>query len=119
MVSLSNHEPSLLQLDEHAVRRCGVDERDQRTFGAGARLLVDELRAAGLELRECRVDVFHAQRDVVESWAALLDIFRNRRVGRRRFEQLQLRFPTGTKCARTRCDVTSSGASISSPSASR
>ena len=73
----------------------GVDERDQRAFGAGPRLLVDEPRAARLQLRERGMDVVDAQRDVMEPGAALADVLRDRRVGRRRLEQLELRFPDG------------------------
>ena len=50
-----------------------VDERDQRAFGAAPRLLVDEPDAAGLELRERRVDVVHAQRDVVQARTAFIE----------------------------------------------
>ena len=47
--------------------------------------------AARLELRERRVDVVDAQRDVMQARAALVDVLRDRRVGRRRLEQLELR----------------------------
>ena len=42
----------LLQLDEHAVRADGMNERHERAFGAGPRLLVDQPRAARLQLGE-------------------------------------------------------------------
>ena len=57
-----------------------VDERDERAFGAGARLLVDELAPRCLQLRQRRVDVVHPQRDVVQARAALLDVLRDRGV---------------------------------------
>ena len=60
-----------------------------------------------------------AQRDVMQARTALLDVFGDRRVGRRASSSSSADSPTGTKCARTRCDATSSGASTSSPSASR
>ena len=82
----------LLQLDEHAVRARRVDERDQRPFGARPRLLVDQPDAARLELRQRGVDVLDAQRDVMEAGPALLDVFRDRRVGRGRLEQFECRF---------------------------
>ena len=81
----------LLQLDEHAVR-AEVNEGDQRAFGAGPRLLVDQPRASRLQLRERGADVVDAQRDVVQARAALVGVLRDRRIGRGRLEQLQLRF---------------------------
>ena len=81
----------LLQLDQHAVRRRRVNERDQRAFGAGPRLLVDQPDAARAQVRERRLDVVDAQRDVMQAGAALLDELRDRRVGRGRFEQLERR----------------------------
>ena len=46
-----------------------------------------------LEPRQRRVDVVDAQRDVMDPRPALLDIARDRRVGRRRLEQLQRCLP--------------------------
>ena len=84
-----------------------MDERDERAFGAGTRLLVDQLDAARLELRQRGANVVDAQRDVMEARAALLDELRDRRLGRGRLEQLRGSdcWPTGTKCARTCCDA--------------
>ena len=65
-----------------------MDERDQRTFGAGPRLLVNEPHAARLQPIEHGADVVHAQRDVVNAGTALLDIFRDGGVAGRRLEQL-------------------------------
>ena len=97
-----------------------MDERDQRALGTRPRLLVDEPHAARPQLRERGADVFHAQRDVMEPRAALLRRTSRSPNRRRRLEQFERRTPPiGMKCARTRCDATSSGASTSSPSASR
>ena len=99
----------LLQLDQHAVRRRRMDERDERAFGARPRLLVDQPDAARLQLRERRRDVVDAQRDVMQAGPALLEVLRDRRIRRRRLEQLERRLRRrGMKCARTRCDATSS-----------
>ena len=67
-----------------------VNERHQRAFGAGPRLLVDQPHAARFELREDRADVLDPQRDVMQAGAALLEIPGNRRVRRGRFEELEL-----------------------------
>ena len=69
----------------------GMDERDERAVRAGPRLLVDQPHAARLQLRERRVDVVDAQRDVMEPGPALLDELRDRRVGRGRLEQFERR----------------------------
>src|SRR5262249_39467385 len=52
-----------------------------------------EPHAARLEMGECGRDVLHAQRDVVDPRAALLEVPRDRRVGRGGLEQLQRRLP--------------------------
>jgi hypothetical protein len=70
-----------------------MDESNECPFGSGARLLVDEPRAARLQLRQSGGDVVDAQRDVMEAGAALLDVPRNRRIGRRGLEELKLRLP--------------------------
>ncbi len=54
---------------------------------------VDQADAAAGEIRERRIDVFHAQGDVMHAGPALLDELRNRRVGRRRLQQFQRRGP--------------------------
>ena len=82
----------LLQLDQHAVRRRGMNEGDQRAFGAGPRALVDQPGAARLQLRQRGGDVLDAEGDVVQPRAALLHERRDRRVGRGRFEQLEAGF---------------------------
>ena len=68
-----------------------MHERDQRPFRSAARLLVDQARAAGLELRHRRLNVVDPQRDVMQPRAALVHVARDRLVGRGRFEQLELR----------------------------
>src|SRR6266571_6893479 len=78
----------LFQLDEHAVRRGRMDEGDQRAFGSLPRLLVDEPHAPRLQPRQRGADVVNAKRDVMNAGAALLDVFRDRRVARGSLEQL-------------------------------
>ena len=68
-----------------------MDERDERTFGARPRLLVDQPDAARLELRQRGADVVDAQGDVMEPGPRLLDVPRDRRIGRGRLEQLERR----------------------------
>ena len=68
----------------------------------GPRLLVDQPHAARLELRQRRVDVVDAQRDVMQARAALLDELRDRRVGRRRLEQFERRLADRRRNARAR-----------------
>ena len=92
----------LLQLDEHAVRGRRVNERDQRAFGARPRLLVDQPDAARLQVRERRVDVVDAQRDVMQAGAALLDELGDRRIGAVASSSSSVDCPVGRKCARTR-----------------
>jgi hypothetical protein len=70
---------------------------DQRTFGARPRLLIDESHAARLQLIEHGTEVAHAQRDVVNTGPALLDVFRDSRVAGRRLEQLDGRFAHGNE----------------------
>ena len=53
--------------------------------------IVDEAGAAGLELGQRGVNVVDAQRDVMKARAALLDELRDRRLRRRRHEQLETR----------------------------
>ena len=83
----------LFQLHQDAVRRGRMDERDQRAFGAFSGRLVDQSRAAGLQVGDSGSDVRHPQGDVVEARAALVDVLGNRRLRRRGLEQLELRFP--------------------------
>ncbi len=54
-----------------------MNERDERAFGARTRLFVDQPHAFGFQLIERRADVVHAQRDVVQAGAALLDVLRD------------------------------------------
>src|SRR5262249_54925531 len=79
---------SLLQLDEHAPGAGRMDECYQRMLGAWPRLLVDQANAARLQLRQHCTDVVDAQRDVMQPRTAFVDVFRDRRLGRRRLEQL-------------------------------
>ena len=79
------------------MRRRGVNEGDQRTSGARPRLLIDESYAARLQAIEHGAEVAHAQRDVVNTGPALLDVFRDGRVARRRLEQLDGRFADGNE----------------------
>ena len=104
------HYRGLLQLDQNSVGTRGMNERDERAFGAWTRLWVHEPSAVGFQPRKRRVNVLDAQRDVVKAGAALLDESRDRRLRRRRLEQFEARF-----ASRLRVLVPS----ISSPSASR
>jgi hypothetical protein len=74
-----------------------MDEGHQRLLGAGPRLAVDQPRAARLELSERGVDVVHSERDVVQAWTALVGVLGDRRVGRGRFEQLELGVADGNE----------------------
>ena len=81
----------LFELDQHPVRRRRVDEGDERTFGAGSRLLVDQANAARLELRQRGADVIDPQGDVMEPGSALLDVPGDGRIGGGPLEQLERR----------------------------
>ena len=84
--------PALLQLDQHAVRGRGMNERHQRAFAPGPRRLVDQPDALRLSCAERRVDVVDAQRDVVDARArASRCICAIARVRRRRLEQFERR----------------------------
>src|SRR6266545_2568815 len=65
---------------------------DSSAMADGARLIVDQPRAPRLELRDRRIDVVHTKRDVMDARAALLDVLRDRRLGRCGLQQLELRF---------------------------
>src|SRR5262245_11389065 len=86
---------SLLQLDKHAMRRRGVDERDQGVLRAGTWLLVDQPHPTSLQLLERGTDVIETQRDVMEARTTLLDVPGNDRVVARRFKELQRRLACG------------------------
>ena len=92
VVSLSNHETGLLEFDQDTMSAGGMNERHQGVFGSGPWLVVDEPRAPGFEVREGRMDVLHAQRDVMQAGPSLPDVFRDRRFRCGRFQQLELRF---------------------------
>src|SRR5688572_129216 len=64
---------SLLQLDQDAMRRPRVDERDQRPVRARPRRLVDEPHAAGLELRQRGDEIVDPQGDVMQAGPAFGD----------------------------------------------
>src|SRR5262252_625079 len=83
--------PGLLELDQHPAGRSGMHECYQGMFGAGTRRLVDQPHPTRFQLRKRGMDVLDAQRDVMQAGAALVDVFRDWRFGRRRFEQLQPR----------------------------
>jgi hypothetical protein len=59
----------------------------------GSRCLVDQLHAALAQLGKRRVEVLHAQGDVVQAGPAPVNEPRDRRLGRRRLEQLESRLP--------------------------
>src|SRR5438105_6067181 len=75
------------------MRATRMNERDEGALGAGSRLFIHQLHAAGLELLEDGADVFNPKRDVVKTGAALVDVLRDGRVGRRRLQQFQTRLP--------------------------
>ena len=82
----------LFELDQHAVRAGGMDERHERTLGARSRRLVYQRRAALFQLRQRRVNVIDAQRDVVQSRTALVDESRDGGIGRSGLEQFETGF---------------------------
>src|SRR5262249_11383656 len=83
--------PGLLQLDQHAAGRRRMHECYQGMFGAGTRRLVYQPHTARCQLRKRGMDVLDAQRDVMQTGTALVDVLRDWRLGRRRLEQLQPR----------------------------
>src|SRR5580765_949422 len=58
-------------LREDAVDGVGVDEGDLQTEEAGARMVVDQLDAVGLELAERHLEIGDLVRDVVHPGASL------------------------------------------------
>src|SRR5688572_22316126 len=66
-----------------------MNERDESPFGTRARLIVYQPRPPGLQHRQDRADVVHAQRNVMHAGAAPGQVSRNRRFGIRAFEQLE------------------------------
>ena len=82
---------ALLELEQHAARARGVHERDAGAVRAGPRRLVHEPNAARLQLGERGRQIVDGQRDVMQPFAAPLDRSRDRRVRRRRLEQLDRR----------------------------
>ena len=73
------------------MRRRGVNERDERSFGARPGLFVDEAHALRFQMIERGTNVLDAKSDVVQAGPALVDVFRDRRIGRRGLEQLERR----------------------------
>ena len=116
---LTTVDGRLLDLHQHAVGRGRVDERDQRPFSAPARRFVDEPRASRLQVRQAAW--MSSTRRVM--WCRPGPrLFTNAAIGESgevASSNSSFASPTGTKRARTRCDATSSGSSISRPSASR
>src|SRR5258705_6347507 len=55
-----------------------MDERDERSVGAGPGSLVDESEAMRLESRQRRGDVVHSKSYMVKARATLLQILRDR-----------------------------------------
>src|SRR5438552_14948053 len=72
-----------------------MDEGDRRALRAWARPVVDHAHPARPELIDSGVNVVDAQRDVVQSWTALVDIPGDCRFRGSRLEQLELRLPDG------------------------
>ena len=58
----------------------------------GRGLLVDQAHAAALQVRERGLDIVDAQGHVMHAGAALLEVFRDRGIGRRRLEEFQRRW---------------------------
>ena len=79
----------LLQLHQHAVSACRVDEGDQRSMRAWPRRLVNQANAFLLQPREDGAEIIDAECKVVDARATLRDIGRDRRILRGRFEQLE------------------------------
>ena len=69
----------------------GVDERDLEAEEAGARLLVDQVRACAREACERLLEVGHLVRDVVHAGAALGEEALERARVPQRLEQLDVR----------------------------
>ncbi len=61
------------QLEQSAAEGLGVEKSHSVSACAGAADLVEQGHAAGVEALQYLVDVFHAQRQVVQSVAALLE----------------------------------------------
>ena len=74
--------PSQLgELDEHARRGAGVEERDTFPFGADAGCLVDEANSGGAAASEGTVEVVDGEADVMDAGATFGDELADRRVG--------------------------------------
>src|SRR5262245_41132970 len=75
------------------MRRRWVNERDERTFSAGSRLVVDQTHTPRFQLSEGGANVVDAQRDVVDAWTSPLQVLRNSRLGCRGLQQFERRLP--------------------------
>src|SRR5258706_5559482 len=76
-----------------------MHEGDERPLRARPRLLVNKADASRIQLLQRIPDVGHAQRNVMDAWSALLDVFRDRGVAGGRLEELDRRL---TNCDEVR-----------------
>src|SRR5690349_8942649 len=85
--------PSIMlfaQLDEDAIARRRMQKRDAASVRARHRRLVDQSIALLFQAIEVRLQVRHPKADVMDAFPALVDEFRDRRVGPERLKQLQM-----------------------------
>src|SRR5215475_3576824 len=84
-------DDGLFELNEDAVSARRVDEGYLRALGPGPRLLVDQPCAPRLQLCEGCGDIVDTQRDVVEPRPPFVDVLGDGGIGRRRFQELEIR----------------------------
>src|SRR5688572_11925791 len=90
-LSLRRNSRGLLQFEEHAMGIAGMHKRDQRPVGAAPGLLVDHPDAGGNNARHGRMNVRDAQRHVMQTGPALLDVLADGGIRRQRFDEFELR----------------------------
>jgi hypothetical protein len=68
-----------------------MDERHERTFGPGSRLLIDQANTALSQVPQGSANVIHPQRNVMQAGTTALEKTGNRRFRSGGFEQLERR----------------------------
>src|SRR4051812_18027652 len=95
MVAFMSGSGRLFQFNQHAAGAGRMHECYQGIFRAGTRRLVDQPDATRFQLCQRGAKVVDAQRDVMQARTSPVDELGDRRVGRRRLEQLEPRVADG------------------------
>lgn len=81
------------QLHQDAVGRAGMEKADEKALRPRTRLPVNELQPGGCHPGERLTDIVHGEGNMMDPLAALLDVFGDRPLGRRRRQELDFCLP--------------------------